>query len=217
MAESISAIFFKRIFGFTLLIASFLSVSARGEDLLQDQLKVYDRDDIHSIHKKLHTKKGRHELTFATGGILNHDGFALVVGQYTYHAFENLGFEAATGAIGFQLKNGGSKVYLYQASLNFSPLYGKLSLFTWAVVNFDIYLVGGAGVVSYSGVNNASSFAGNVGIGERFFINDFLSTKIEFRNYMWKQQLAGNTKSEIWNNFALTAGISVLLPFRQKY
>jgi outer membrane beta-barrel protein len=87
-----------------------------------------------------------------------------------------------------------------------------------AVVNFDIYLVGGAGVVRYSGgTNSGSSFAGNVGIGERFFINEYLSTRIEFRNYMWKQLLAGSTDSEIWNNFSLTAGISVMLPLRQKY
>jgi outer membrane beta-barrel protein len=200
----------------TFVCCLFLVCSVRAEDTLEDQLKTYDRDDIHSIHKKLFTKKGRHEFTLATGGILNHDGWATIGAQYTYHLFENLGIEAANGAMGFQTK-GSNKLYLYQASLNFAPLYGKLSLFTWAVVNFDIYVLGGAGVVSYSGSNKGSSFAGNVGLGERFFINEYLSAKVEFRNYMWKQKLLGGTDSEIWNNFALTAGLSVMFPFNQKY
>ncbi len=189
-----------------------------SQDSFQDQLKLYDRDDIHSIHKKLYTKEGRHEVGFNLGGILNYDGYALTNFTYQYHFFENAGIEAGLGGIGFQFSDD-EKLYMYQASLTFSPLYGKVSLFTWAVMNFDIYVLGGGGVVRYEGLANGTSFMANLGVGQRFFINEWLSAKVEFRDYMYlRNNAAGSVSSEsVRHNYAITGGVSVLMPFRQNY
>jgi len=81
--------------------------------------------------------------------------------------------------------------------------------------NFIVYVIGGGGVVRYSGLQDGTSFMANVGLGERYFINEFLSIKIEFRDYIYERKFATGTK--ILNNYSLTAGISVLFPFHQKY
>ncbi len=199
------------------LILAFITLIAmplKADETFEDQLKVYDRDEVHSIHKKLYTKQGRHEITLGVGGILNNDGYALLQGSYTYHLFENLALEAGLGGMGFQFGDD-NKLFLYQASVAFSPLYGKMSLFTWSVVNFDIFVVGGAGAVSYSGLNDGSSFMGNIGVGERIFINEFLSFKLEYRDFMYK--LSSATSSKIVHNHTLLGGISLFIPMRQKY
>jgi outer membrane beta-barrel protein len=206
---------------FILPVLSFTVLALIGttfaQESFRDQLKVYDRDDIHSIHKKLYTKEGRHEFTLGVGSIFNNDGYALVVGQYAYHLFENLAVEAATGGLGFQFNGSKNKLYFYQGSVAFSPLYGKLSLFTWSVVNFDIYVIGGAGVVRYVGLRDGSSFMGNFGVGERFFINEYLSFKLEFRDYLYNQNLTTTNNSRILHNYSLIGGLSIMMPFRQPY
>jgi outer membrane beta-barrel protein len=188
-----------------------------AQDSIQDQLRQFDREDIHSIHKRLFTKVGRHELSLQTGGIFNNNGYALVLGSYQYHFYESLGFEVLTGGYGFQF--GDDEQLLFgQSSVTFSPIYGKVSWFTWAVLNFDLYTVAGAGIVNYKSVNNGTGFMGNVGLGTRLFVNEFLSAKIEFRDYVYNRSGGGvgGSRTDIVHNFALTAGLSILLPFKQE-
>lgn len=189
-----------------------------AQDSYEEQLKLYDRDDIHSIHKKLYMKEGRHELGFNVGGIVNQGGFALMSLQYQYHFFENAGIEAAMGGYGFQLGDN-ERLLFYQASMTFSPLYGKISFFTWFVANFDIYILGGGGVVNYSGRTDGSSFMANVGLGQRFFVNEWLSVKAEFRDYIFsRKNPAGSVAAEkVAHNYAVVLGAAVLFPFRQRY
>lgn len=210
--------FVNTIFSSFVLILTFLGsgLTTFAQESFRDQIKVYERDDIHSIHKKLYTKEGRHEFNLGLGTIFNNDGYGLVTGTYTYHLFENLGVEAAAGGLGFQIGDN-NKLYFFQSSVAFAPLYGKVSLFTWAVVNFDLYVVGGAGVVSYSGLNEGSGFMGNFGVGERYFINEFMSVKIEFRDYFYNQKLRATGNTRILHNYTLVGGLSVLFPFRQNY
>ncbi len=201
------------------LLFSFLFASpAFSQETFRDQLKTYDRDDIHSIHKKLFTKQGRHEFSLGLGGVANHGGYLLTTLAYQYHLLESVGFEALGGGA-FQINNT-EKFYFGQASASFSPLYGKVSLFTWAVANFDIYAIAGAGFVNYQGTQSATSFMGNVGLGQRFFVNEFLSVKVEFRDYFYKKDVAvrgGGTQAEILHNYTLAATASVLFPLRQEY
>ena len=189
-----------------------VSASVIAQENFKDQLAQYDRDDIHSIHKRLYSKEGRHEVFLMTGGIFNNNGYALIQGGYQYHFFESLGFEAVGGGYGFQLEDDDSLAF-YQASITFSPIYGKISWFTWAVLNFDLYTLGGAGVVNYKGQADGSSFMGNIGLGTRVFINEWLSARIEFRDYIYNRTLIND--SEISHNYALSAGLSIFFPFSQ--
>ena len=102
---------------------------------------------------------------------------------------------------------------MYQASVSFSPIYGKISWFTWAVLNFDLYAIAGAGFVSYTGIEDGSSVMGNVGLGTRVFINEYLAGKIEFRDYIYNRKFATDTK--VLHNYSLIAGLSVFIPFKQ--
>lgn len=197
--------------GLFFLVPSFSTLQA--SDAFEEQIKVYDRDDIHSIHKRLFTKQGRHEISANLGGILNNNGYFLTTLGYQYHIFESLGLEAASGGFGFQTGDD-ERLMFYQANVNFSPIYGKISWFTWAVLNLDLYVSGGAGVVNYTGLVDGNAFMGNVGLGTRLFINEFLSAKVEFKDYIFnRKQPVGS--SEISHNYALTAGIAVLIPFKQ--
>lgn len=186
----------------------------RAQQALEDQLSLFDRDDIHSIHKRLYTKDNRHEFSLQMGGILNNGGLALVAAQYTYHFFEALGLEAAAGGYGFEFGDD-QKLFFYQASLVFSPIYGKISWFTWAVLNFDLYTAVGGGVVSYDDNFDGTSFMGNAGIGFRTFINEYLAARIEFRDYLFEKKTSP-TSSKISHNYTLTAGVSLFFPFRQE-
>ena len=189
-----------------------------AQEAFQEQMRIWDRDDIHSIHKKLYTKQGRHEVGLQLGGILNGQRYGLVTAVYQYHFLENMGIEAGLGGFGFQTGDN-NQLAFYQASVSFSPLYGKVSLFTWAVANFDIYAIGGGGVVSYRGLVDGSSFMGNIGGGFRFFLNEFLSTRVEFRDYLYIRDNVADSlrQSDISHNFALTAGLSIMFPLRQPY
>lgn len=199
---------------FLLLSVSFVFSlqSLSAQETFEKQIRLFDRDDVYSIHKRLYSKEGRHELSANFGGIFNHGGLALLTAQYQYHLYEALGIEAAAGGFGFQTADD-EKLFFYQASLSFSPIYGKISWFTWAVLNFDLYTIGGVGVARYQGSNDGSGFAGNVGIGVRSFINEYLAAKIEFRDYIYNRKRTDD--SAIYHNYALTAGISLFYPFKQ--
>lgn len=199
------------------LFSSLFPNDLLAQESYEEQLREYDRDDIHSIHKKLYIKEGRHEVGLGIGGITNNNGYGLVTANYQYHFFENAGVEAGLGGYGFQFEDN-ERMTFFQASLTFSPLYGKVSLFTWAVMNFDIYILGGAGVVNYNGITDGSSFMGNVGLGQRFFINEWLSFKAEFRDYIYSRKRTGSVaKENVIHNYAITGGLAVLIPFRQRY
>lgn len=204
----------------SLIVFSFLvaSSSAFSQESFQDQLKLYDRDDIHSIHKKLYQKEARHEFGLGVGGILSGAKYALLTANYQYHFFENAGVEAALGGFGFQFGDN-EKLTFYQASLTFSPLYGKVSLFTWAVMNFDIYILGGGGIVNYAGKTDGTSFMANIGLGQRFFINEWLSFKVEYRDYIFSRKNPSGSvgKESVAHNHAITGGIAVMIPFTQRY
>ncbi len=189
-----------------------VATGAWGQESFRQQLKEFDRDDIHSIHKRLFTKIGRHELTGYAGGIFNHNGYMITGLQYQYHFFESLGLEVGMGGYGFQFGDD-DRLLFYQGSLTFSPIYGKISWFTWAVLNFDLFAVVGAGLVSYTGKESGASAMGNAGLGARVFINEFLSAKIEFRDLIYNRKF--QPESKILHNFALFAGVSVLFPFSQ--
>lgn len=186
---------------------------AKAQDSFRDQIRIYDRDDIHSIHKRLFSKDGRHELGLMTGGILNNDGFFLASVNYQYHFFEALSAEAQ-GAFGFQTEDD-NRLIIGQLNAIFSPIYGKISWFTWAVLNFDLYAVGGAGLVQYSGLEDGTSFMGNAGLGLRFFATEWLSARVEFKDYIYNRKVAGSD-SKISHNYSLMVGANIFFPFRQE-
>ena len=121
-----------------------------------------------------------------------------------------------------------------------APVYGKINLLGEAVANFDLYGVGGVGMLSmancYARYDATSEIhvaleeceavpqiTGNLGVGLNFFLNQSMALKLEGRSYLYvdtKPDYApddGQTpdESRLYNNFIASVGLSFFLPKMQ--
>jgi outer membrane beta-barrel protein len=172
---------------------------------------------------RLFVKARRHELTFA-GGYYDSDllsGTYIVGGAYTYHMTEETAVEFAgwfthanadiIGALedmrGVVLTNPYAQILFAESLLEWSPVYGKLRL-GGSVVHFDLHADIGAGVVDSSTSRGA---AGVVGFGIKLFMGQTFAFRIDARDRTFRQTLLD--ERFLVNDAAITAGISVFLPF----
>jgi outer membrane beta-barrel protein len=135
--------------------------------------------------------------------------------------------------------------YQFGAHLNFSyvPIYGKFSMFSEYIFQWDAYLVGGVGMMRtrpFAVVDPAERnfdfgfrVAFNVGIGLRVFITRYLTVFAEMRDYMYLERLenrnvalgADRKKESTWladqatltHNVAAQVGLSLFFPFSFNY
>lgn len=100
-----------------------------------------------------------------------------------------------------------------------APLYGKLALFAQEVLTFNMYLLAGPALVMY-GPLQVLAPGGNVGLGFRFVVNDFLAVRLELRDVIYGEQgvEAGGVASSIRNQLMAELGLSFFLPtsFRER-
>jgi outer membrane beta-barrel protein len=209
----------------------------------------------------LYQKKGRVELT-ATGNLsLNDAFFSKYFGgaKLGYHFTESFalsagvatGTTARTGSAVVCPSNGGcgdaAKQQLWQvpgdvklvAGLEaaWSPIYGKLNIFSERVAHFDLSILAGADRISYSEVVSASraeqllqagqepgtssTFGGHVGLGFRLFFTEAIAARIEFKDYIYmvdvpNWQEGGKARSDLQNQLFTELGISVFFPFHNR-
>jgi len=121
-------------------------------------------------------------------------------------------------------------------SANWAPVYGKINLVGETVLNFDLYLSGGLGMLSLSkdyaiedstaedGVvlqgtsSNQVVVPANVAIGMDIFLTQTLALKIDARSYLYidkKPQYDPDVaveESRLYNTFIASAGISIFVP-----
>lgn len=180
--------------------------------VLDQKVEDYERDNIQSIHKRIYSKEGRHELAAYGGGVLRSDGYVLGGASYTYHLFESLGFEA-NFAYGGQVYDE-NKMMLGNLNVQFAPLYGKFSLFTIAILTFDFTFTGGAGFVDRRGRSPVTTWMGNLGIGTRVFLNRYMAIRVDFRDYFHRDNLNATQDMRLENELTLTGGLSVFFPFK---
>jgi len=119
-----------------------------------------------------------------------------------------------------------------------SPFYGKINLIGETVLNFDLYLSAGLGMISkvdYQAVYDDSApnfvslqggthqalFSPTAGIGTNFFINQFMALKIDSRFAFWvdkqPQYCAGAdcqpvSGQRLYNNFVISGGLAFFFP-----
>ncbi len=172
---------------------------------------------------RLFVKARRHELTFA-GGYYDSDllsGTYIVGGSYTYHMTEETAVQFAgwfthanadiIGALedmrGVVLTNPYAQILFAESVLEWSPVYGKLRL-GGSVVHFDLHADLGAGVVDSSTSRGA---AGVLGFGIKLFMGQTFAFRIDARDRTFRQTLLD--ERFLVNDAAVTAGISVFLPF----
>lgn len=201
----------------------------------REKEKVEVREDrIKAIQKKPFLKKGRFDLSPRFVMSLN-DAFYQKMGggaSVAYFLADSLGLELSGAYVGtvqtdmvvfFQQANQAlPKVsqlqYWLTLNAQWSPLYGKLSLFNDAIVFFDAYLVGGFGIAQ---TETGPRFASNIGIGLRYFVNSWLVVGLEVRDLIYTEKLRLDVQrtdyTDIQNHVMLSAGVSFYLPTSFEY
>ncbi len=173
---------------------------------------------------RLFVKAGRHEFT-AGGGYYASDllsGTWLVGGSYTYHMTDETAVEfagwwthanadiirAIEDKRGVVLTEDYARMIFAESLLDWSPVYGKLRL-GGAVVHFDLHADIGVGVIDSKTSRGA---AGVLGFGIRLFMGQAAAFRIDARNRTFRQELLD--ERFLVNDSAITASLSVFLPFR---
>jgi outer membrane beta-barrel protein len=134
--------------------------------------------------------------------------------------------------------------YQAGAHLNFTyvPIYGKFEMFNDAIFQWDLYLVGGVGMLRTRPVAQIDPavrtfdfdwrVAFNAGLGLRVFVTKWLSVFGELRDYMYMEKLENlqvslsargqestwiDQNSKLTNNVTIALGFSMFFPFTFDY
>lgn len=172
-----------------------------------------------------------------------------------YHFLESFGLEAGFGYAfatkttnqtylakeNLTIPDNGTLKYFFQLNAEWSPIYGKFSFFAWKIIHFDLYLTAGIGATSveYTGwdynadtqTSTGSDMSGlhvapNIGIGERFFLTDWLTIRFELRDTIYNMTLrprhylitgddgkkVNGEVDQIQNNLMFMVGFTFFIP-----
>jgi outer membrane beta-barrel protein len=177
-----------------------------------------------SVRERLVQKTNRHELLLRGGHYVADmfDATWVAGGAYAYHLTEDLAVEASgaytriTSAGGPELERaflvleGRDRGALqFFTNLVFSPLHGKLQAGA-SVVHFDVSVTAGAGVVDSP---LSSGIAGNVGLGFGFFVGKAVTVRLDFRDYLYRQQLLA--RKQLVSDLAATVAVGLMLPLTE--
>ena len=187
-------------------------------------------DRIKAVPRKPVLKKHRVELFGAASLSLNdayyqhfalngaavfypHDAFGIGIGaDYVYAHPKTSNIDVVRQSLTsvpavFELPRLFAHVDLY-----WIPIYGKVSLFESGIIHFDFYGTAGAGVVSAFGKRRPPEV--NVGVGQRFFLGDWLALRFEVRDHLFvdTQDVDGRTRSDVQSYVLFLAGVSFFIP-----
>ena len=138
--------------------------------------------------------------------------------------------------------------YFWGGQINFTyvPLYGKFAFFKEWILHWDVWVIGGGGIIStrpipvidpeYRDFDFSIKFAFNVGAGGRLYLTRFLAIMLELRDYIFPEELENlNTSSDpsirsdpdrlswtddnpkLTNNVMIHVGVSLFFPFTFDY
>lgn len=104
--------------------------------------------------------------------------------------------------------------FLTSLDLQWAPLYGKIALFSESVLNFNMYILAGPAFLLY-GPTNTPTVGGNVGVGFRFFVNKWLTVRLELRDVIYYEEgvnLGGTQLNSVRNQLMTELGFSMFFP-----
>jgi outer membrane beta-barrel protein len=135
--------------------------------------------------------------------------------------------------------------YDWNANFNFFyvPAYGKFAGFSDFIFHWDLYLVAGAGAISTKPIavidpdnrffEYEPKLAFNAGLGARIFFNRWFAAILEFRDYIFQDELESLDipvdpvaqrdqanwygDNELTNNVQAQFGVSIFMPFSFEY
>lgn len=182
-------------------------------------------DRIKAVERKAFLKRERISLFPKFGVDLNDAFFTHLIlgGGMAYHLADPLAIEVQGGVVLASIKQDAIRFtrrstdallqnvpkfkWHAEADLVWTPIYGKISLFGEAILHFDTYIAAGGGAFATdSGIHPAV----NVGIGQRYFLTDWLAFRLEFRDYIFLDSRDG--QSDVQNILMLNALVSVFFP-----
>lgn len=109
---------------------------------------------------------------------------------------------------------------LASVDVQWAPLYGKISLIAESFLSFNMYAIAGGAVVTY-GPNGQLSPGGNLGVGFRFFVNRWLTVRMELRDTVYYEEGffvtpgATNTSAgSLRNQLTAEFGLSMFFPMQ---
>lgn len=138
------------------------------------------------------------------------------VGARYFHSFNRFNSEGERVMKEAQAANatGGDSRYpaldyskeTYIGVINFYPVYGKMNFFDMGIAQFDVYMLGGYGMVQLaSGGTNTFTAGGGFGL----WLNNHVSSRLEVRYQSYKDQIySGPRQIDIT---VITAGMGFLL------
>jgi outer membrane beta-barrel protein len=198
-------------------------------------------DRIKAVERKVFLKRRRFEVMPYVGLDLNDAFFQhfFVGASAAYHLEDSFALELRGGfALGDLEKDSVRFVRVETGSLPFdppslvahadldavwAPIYGKLSLFGESILHFDTFLTAGGGIFvtertddprgARDRVTNVNPSA-NIGVGQRYFINEWLVLRAELRNYTF---LETGGQSDLQNVTVLGLALSGFFPMTFAY
>lgn len=235
----------RRFITLVCLLAVNLSSSAYAagnviEKQLQD-IGSIQNEEVVVVQRKYTRKDWRHEFTpVILGGIPFGTVRRTLVGgaSYTLHANDWLGFElfnfcftktffsSFTDDINQNLGTGSNPsqaqirpdyqklLYFLTSGVTITPFYGKVSTFSRWIAYVEPYFGLGAGLAK---TESSSYFTFYPAIGLRIFFKEWLSMRLEMRDYLYTERFVSNTQtnqtgSALRNNYAVMVSFSFWLP-----
>ena len=206
-----------------------LDDSAIDPTRVNEALDLYwaQKREIRAIHSRMFRKEGRHEFSLG-GGIVPNDEFYSyfpVGGRWNYYFNEDFSSEIFGSYVIPQ--NSDLKDFLETrfrqamlvdipqqlqwtagATVVWSPIHGKIALFTSKLAHFDLFVAMGAGVIGTE-IRELSTTAakqdvtGILGLGFRFYLTDWLSVRMDYRQFFYPAEVGG-----VAHPVELTMGVS---------
>ena len=195
----------------------------------EEKKKLSDR--IKSVQRKTFLKEHRFEVFPFFALDLNDPFFQhlIVGGSIGFHLVDSLGLEARGGFVFASLKQDAIKFvrtetdsllenppeFKYHADLNltWAPFYGKISILGEGIMHFDTYITAGGGVFGTDGAGEGGLGhhpAGNIGLGIRYFMTDWLIARAEIRDYLFVD--TRNNTSDVQNLLILSFSVAGFFP-----
>jgi outer membrane beta-barrel protein len=182
-----------------------------------------DEETVYAIQNRVFHRN--HQLDLSIGYIADDDFFHVypVSLGYTFHFGDNWSWEVMRFGynyndakdlkqtleddFGAQPERFPEQIYMYHSHLVFKPLYGKHAVLNRGIVNNEIYLFAGAGMVHYewdystgeTDTEDAPSIS--FGTGMRFFLSKHFCLNIEIRD------LVNLREDDTENNIYFGAGV----------
>ena len=191
--------------------------------------------DIEVVQNRQYSKA--HRLSIAVNiGTVSSDPFLNVkstAGSLSYHFSESFAvtgiyqkFLFSDSSYLYELRNGlltGSSAFantdrpnaFYGGEMQWSPLYGKISLSGSSIVHYDAHLLLGAGITD---TQSGKNFTPTIGAGPEFYLSQSLAIRLDYRLAVFKETipnavpLAGRPEGQRTNySHEVALGLEVFL------